>query len=81
MKKKRKKHKIRKKRRVSRKTGKKKAFNIDKFQPLIEKGKERGFVTYSEILYAFPDVEKDIKGLEKLYDVLEKQSVEIKEAK
>jgi len=26
-------------------------------------------------------VEKDIKGLEKLYDVLEKQSVEIKEAK
>jgi len=73
--------KIRKKRRVSRKTGKKKAFNIDKFQPLIEKGKERGFVTYSEILYAFPDVEKDIKGLEKLYDVLEKQSVEIKEAK
>jgi len=73
--------KIKKRRRVSKKAGKKKAFNIDKFQPLIEKGKERGFVTYSEILYAFPEVEKDINGLEKLYDVLEKQSIEIKEAK
>lgn len=59
----------------------KKPFNLDNFQPLISKGKERGFVTYSEILYAFPEVEKDINGLEKLYDTLEKQSIEIKEAK
>jgi len=59
----------------------KKAFNLDNFQSLIDKGRERGFVTYSEILYAFPEVEKDISGLEKLYDVLEKQGIEIKEAK
>jgi len=61
--------------------GRKKSFNLDHFQPLIDKGRERGFVTYSEILYAFPEVEKDINGLEKLYDVLEKQGIEIKEAK
>jgi len=73
--------KKRKKKKVSKSAGRKKTFNIDKFQPFIEKGKERGFVTYSEILYAFPEVEKDINGLEKLYDVLEKQSIEIKEAK
>ena len=60
--------------------GRKKSFNLDHFQPLIDKGRERGFVTYSDILYAFPVVEKDINGLEKLYDVLEKQGIEIKEA-
>lgn len=59
----------------------KKSFDIDHFQPLIDKGRERGFVTYSEILYVFPEVEKDINGLEELYDVLEKQGIEIKEAK
>jgi len=73
--------KKRKKKKVSKSAVRKKAFNIDKFQSLIEKGKERGFVTYLEILYAFPEVEKDINGLEKLYDILEKQGTEIKEAK
>jgi RNA polymerase primary sigma factor len=71
----------RKKKKSSKSAGRRKVFNLDDFQPLIDKGKERGFVTYSEILYAFPEVEKDINGLEKLYDVLEKQGVEIKEAK
>jgi len=73
--------KKRRKKKVSKSIGRKKVFDLDNFQSLIEKGKERGFVTYSEILYAFPEVEKDINGLEKLYDVLEKQSIEIKEAK
>jgi RNA polymerase primary sigma factor len=70
-----------KKKKLTHSAGRKKAFNIDTFQPLIDKGRERGFVTYSEILYAFPEVEKDINGLEELYDVLEKQGIEIKEAK
>ncbi|MCA9356288.1 sigma-70 family RNA polymerase sigma factor [Candidatus Nomurabacteria bacterium] len=35
---------------------------------LIEKGKKRGYVTYDEILKAFPDVESDIVFLEELYD-------------
>jgi len=56
-------------------------FRPEKFQQLVGKGKQRGFVTFSEILAFFPEVEKDIKGLEKLYDDLEKEGIEIKEAK
>ena len=35
---------------------------------LIEKGKERGYVTYSEILKSFPHVENDVDFLESLYE-------------
>ena len=35
---------------------------------LIEKGKERGYVTYSEILKSFPHVEEDVNFLEELYE-------------
>ncbi|HUX81013.1 MAG TPA: sigma-70 family RNA polymerase sigma factor [Candidatus Paceibacterota bacterium] len=35
---------------------------------LIEKGKERGYVTYNEILKAFPLVEEDVNFLESLYE-------------
>ena len=37
-------------------------------ETLIEKGKERGYVTYSEILKSFPHVESDINFLESLYE-------------
>jgi RNA polymerase primary sigma factor len=37
-------------------------------EALIEKGKERGYVTYSEILKSFPNVESDISFLESLYE-------------
>ena len=59
----------------------KKVFLPEKFQQLVEKGKQRGFVTPSEILYFFPRVEKDIKGLEQFYSNLEKEGIEVKEAK
>jgi RNA polymerase primary sigma factor len=59
----------------------KKVFLPAKFQKLLEKGKERGFVTFSEILFFFPEVERDIKGLDKLYENLEKEGIEIREAK
>lgn len=35
---------------------------------LIEKGKERGYVTYNEILKSFPHVEDDVNFLESLYE-------------
>ncbi len=35
---------------------------------LVEKAKKRGFVTYDEILKAFPDVETDILFLDDLYE-------------
>lgn len=59
----------------------KKVFDQEKFQILFDKGKQRGFVTTSEILYSFPEIEKDIKGLENLYEELEKEDVEIKESR
>src|SRR3989344_7224607 len=47
---------------------------------LIEKGRHRGFVTQSEVLNSFPEVEKDIKGLEMLYDRLESSNIKIIES-
>ena len=76
--------KIKKKRKKKKKVARQRVsriFSVDKFQDLLEKGKKRGFVTYSEILYHFPEVERDVRGLEKLFDDLEKQGVEIKEIK
>jgi len=87
-KKKRKPKKIRpkKKRRARKKRGlprgrPKKVFLPEKFQRLLEKGKKRGFVTPSEILFYFPEIERDIRGLEKLYEDLEKEGVEVQEAR
>ena len=53
----------------------------EKVEVLIEKGENRGFVTYSEILYFFPEIERDIKGLEALYSELEKRGIKVKENK
>jgi len=58
-----------------------KVFLPEKFQKLLEKGRERGFVTPSEILFFFPEVERDIKGLDKLYEDLERAGIEVREAK
>ena len=44
---------------------------------LIEKGRHRGFVTESEILHAFPEIEKDVAGLEKLYDRLDAANINV----
>ena len=59
----------------------KKVFVPEKFQQLLKKGRERGFVTASEILYFFPDLERDLQGLEKLYEDLEKEGIEVKDAR
>ncbi|MDO8504602.1 MAG: sigma-70 family RNA polymerase sigma factor, partial [Candidatus Liptonbacteria bacterium] len=47
---------------------------------LIEKGKHRGFVTQAEVLNTFPNIEKDIKGLEGLYERLEGANINIIES-
>ena len=44
---------------------------------LIEKGRHRGFITESEILNAFPNIEKDIEGLERLYERLDGANINI----
>lgn len=48
-------------------------------QELIAKGKERGFVTYDEIIKYFPNIELDILYLEELYEKLGTQKVDILE--
>ncbi|MEK7108664.1 MAG: sigma-70 family RNA polymerase sigma factor [Patescibacteria group bacterium] len=52
-----------------------------KIEGLIRRGRERGFITYSEILGAFPRVEDDIPLLEHLYDRFEAGNVEVIETK
>src|SRR3989344_4564463 len=59
---------------------KKPAITEDSILSLIEKGKHRGFVTQAEIINAFPNLEKDIKGLEGLYDRLESANINIIES-
>lgn len=39
-----------------------------KAEKLIEKGKERGYITYSEILKEFPHIEEDVRFLDELYE-------------
>jgi len=48
-------------------------------ETLIEKGKERGYVTYNEILKAFPHVEEDVNFLEGLYERLATAGVDVLE--
>ena len=55
-------------------------FFEDKLKSVKEKGRERGFVTFSEILFYFPDIENDLEGLDKLYIELDKEGIEVKES-
>lgn len=48
-------------------------------EELIQKGKERGFITYDEIIRYFPTIETDILYLEELYDKLSKAGIDILE--
>jgi RNA polymerase primary sigma factor len=54
-----------------------KPFSEDKILKLIEKGRHRGFITEAEILHTFPNVEKNIEGLERLYERLEAANINI----
>ena len=51
----------------------------DKALMLIKKGKERGYITYSEILREFPHVEDDIQFLDELYERFSTAGIDILE--
>ena len=57
------------------------AENKTKIQALIKRGRERGFITYSEILNAFPHIEDDIPLLEDLYHHFEEATIEVIETR
>jgi RNA polymerase primary sigma factor len=50
-----------------------------KIEELVERGKNRGFVTFNEILYYFPKIEKNIEDIDYLCQGLEDRGIEIKE--
>jgi len=57
---------------------KKKDFEV-KTLKLLAKGRERGFVTYDEILKEFPNIETDVMFLDELYNRLSTTGVDVLE--
>jgi len=55
-------------------------FKSQQIKELIERGRRRGFITESELLHFFPQVEKDIQGLEELYRSLEAANISVVES-
>ena len=52
-------------------------FTEEKENSLIERGRNRGFVTGREIMFYFPDFDKDLRGFENLYDRLEEIGISV----
>ncbi|MFH1956466.1 MAG: sigma-70 family RNA polymerase sigma factor [Patescibacteria group bacterium] len=66
---------------VRKKLSKKQEFIQSKVDKLLDKGKLRGFVTYSEILAEFPDIEKDVLFLDDLYIRMQEAGVDVLEGR
>ncbi|KPJ57384.1 RNA polymerase subunit sigma [Parcubacteria bacterium DG_74_2] len=58
-----------------------KVFTPEKIEELIEKGKKKGFINFSEVLHFFPNLENDFKGLQNFFDEMEKKGIEVRERK
>ncbi len=65
----------------AKKTIKTELFDKEKVEKIVSRGRSRGFVTFSEVLYYFPNPEQDIEALEKFFYRLENEGVEIKKSK
>jgi len=52
----------------------------ERIENLVARGRERGFVTESEILQLIPRIEEDISGLEDVFEELKKNNIKIIEA-
>lgn len=63
---------------TGKKADKKREFEL-KTQRLLNKGKERGYVTYDEILKEFPNIETDVMFLDELYNRLSTTGVDVLE--
>ncbi len=60
--------------------GRKRELLEQKAGKLILKGKERGYITYNEILKEFPTIEEDVMFLEELYERLSTSGVDVLES-
>ena len=54
---------------------------LSSVQSLLQKGQQAGFVTEEEIMYALPEVEENIEGLEAVYTELDNRGIRIEEPK
>ncbi len=70
-----------KKREAVIKPSKKERVFEERVRQVISRGQQRGFVTETEILKFFPDVEKDIAELEQLYEKLDEADIRVEESK
>ncbi|MEK7636203.1 MAG: sigma-70 family RNA polymerase sigma factor [Patescibacteria group bacterium] len=55
--------------------------NEAKIETLLKRGKNRGFVTYAEIIYYFPNIEEEISIIEDLYTRFEAENIEVLETR
>ena len=62
---------------ASKKEVKKAELNEQQLAELLERGKERGYVTDSEVLNYFPNIEDDVEFLDQVYSSLEKQNIRV----
>src|SRR3989338_11630056 len=74
-----KKEAAKKKKEAGQKLSKKDRLFEDRVKAVIDRGRERGLITETEILKFFPNVEKDITELERLYDRLEEADIKVEE--
>ena len=63
------------------KYGPRKKVTEEIIQKLVKKSRGRGFITEQEIIKAIPHIEKDISGLEELYDRLRGAHIQVLERK
>lgn len=56
---------------------KKAQLNEQQLVELLERGRERGYVTDSEVLNYFPNIEDDVTFLDEVYASLEKQNIRV----
>src|SRR4051812_18305705 len=61
------------------KSGKKVLDQNAKAEQLMARGRERGFITYDEILKSFPNIETDVDFLEQLYDRFQTAHIDVLE--
>ncbi len=63
--------------RIAKKTEKKAALNEQQLKDLTDRGRERGYVTDTEVLHYFPNVEDDVTFLDTIYASLEKANIKV----
>jgi RNA polymerase primary sigma factor len=74
------KKRVSRKQRQVKKRKKRTLITEEKIQELINRGRERGFITEAELLRLVPRIEDDIAGLEELYRRLEAANIRVVES-